>query len=710
LPNIYLENQNLSDLYLDNKDIQTEDNSFITFRPNSGWNETHTYFNFDNLSMLNSEIFSLYGVFSSSETESSEILFKIYNDTNKNYFSVTKKLDQISYSLFYNNEEQELFIGNTIVEDEQYVAGIAIDKLVSYFGSNISDFFGSRGNLKLYIAGDNTPENSFTGKIYSFGISTKDNKNLINEHFGENGIVIFSSVEDLLLHTSSYTLVANEKYNSYFLDINCNSYWEDYMPLSYFAKYVTNNKNVSYYDLDFLQFNFDYPAPSKLTESGQSSAWSYAGLNQKYFSPTLQTYERLSNSLLSGWNNYSEMKNNLVKTYSYDTTSSNIKTNVTFQYIENGSNRPSSFFTTTEKINNKLVIDIDNYPNWETTRFEVLDNTIIYPSKKIDFSNIAIVYRIEFNAVGIIKNPISIKKLELSSQALNENSFNPIGTRYGQNMFPYKKSGLYFDYKSKNPFSIYKGSSPYLYLTKNSGIKIRGDFDLQVSRGISIPINSAKASNYRINAMQFWMRYDDNTFSAEPVELFEIKHKEDTIKFFLVTNNNSGNRGRIFAKSLETNEDYYGLSYYINGKLVRDPVITRNEWLVLGLAFPDSLIFDSYLGSINLTGSMIFNNISYYQASNIQQIQKSITRPWIRVKNDGVLDLNWQYWLDNYSWQGMLVLSTVNLYGASPTGIYQTYVGTNKIIIDDSRGMSLDAVNINVHSDVLWQTQVRTPV
>jgi hypothetical protein len=55
--------------------------------------------------------------------------------------------------------------------------------------------------------------------------------------------------------------------------------------------------------------------------------------------------------------------------------------------------------------------------------------------------------------------------------------FNPVGTRFGVNMFPYTRSGLYYDYKAKNPFSIYKGSTPYLYLNRTSGIEIRGDFD-----------------------------------------------------------------------------------------------------------------------------------------------------------------------------------------------------------------------------------------
>ena len=76
---------------------------------------------------------------------------------------------------------------------------------------------------------------------------------------------------------------------------------------------------------------------------------------------------------------------------------------------------------------------------------------------------------------------------------LNDNSFNPVGTRFGTDLFPYKRSGLYYDYKSKNPFSIYKGSTPYLYLTRYSGIELRGQYDPAVDRGLVVPINSSTA-------------------------------------------------------------------------------------------------------------------------------------------------------------------------------------------------------------------------
>jgi hypothetical protein len=413
---------------------------------------------------------------------------------------------------------------------------------------------------------------------------------------------------------------------------------------------------------------------------------------------------------LTNWEDYAELNSRSVENYRYDTSNSTIKTYISFQYIQDGANNLESFFTTIQPIENSLVIDIDSFENWETTKFEVINNTIIYPSKKVNFNDLAIVYHIELNATSINKNPISIKNLEIASQALNDNSFNPIGTRFGQNIFPFKQSGVYYDYKSKNPFNIYKGSTPYLYLTRDSGIKVSGETNLQTSRGISVPINSSLALDYKVNAIQLWMRYDSLFFSVEEETLFDIDYKGDTIKFYVLSDNVNGTRGKVVARSQLTNQEYQGISYYWNGNLVREPRITKNEWGVLSVSFPESLNFNSYLGSINLTGSALFNNVSYYQSTGIQKIQKSINRPWTRVKNDISNDLDWQYWLDSYTWNGVLVLSTVDLYGSNPVEIYKTYIGTNKIIVDDSQGMLLDSVSIKVYKDTSWQIQVKTPV
>ena len=722
LPEIFLGSKTLQELYDDNQAIQvTGQDKFITFRPNASWNSEECYFNFPRFNVLNDDIHTLYGVFSSDDLATEETLFKIYNRLTGNYFAIRKDLDEIHYYLYFNGTEEEIYTTDIIVVDEKYAVGIIIERLVTFFGGNVAAFFGNRNGLEMYVGGDETGALQFTGKIYSVGLSSAYNANEISDHFEENGTAILDSylatgsaesanANALLAHTASYTLLPSEAYSSYFLDIGVSGYWEDYLPLSYFAQYITNDVGNRYYDLDFLQFNLGYPAPTKLTEHEVISSWTYNELKEEYSHPVQKTYAQLDNFLYTGWSNYADMAEKAAKYYEYDTTDAVVRSYITLQYIAEGANAPMSDFPNYVPSKENRIINIDEYANWLTTKFEVVDNTLIYPTKTVDFNALAIVYHLDFNIRGILRKPIRLRRLELASQAFNDNSFNPIGTRFGVNMFPYTRAGLYYDYKANNPFSIYKGSTPYLYLNRTSGIEVRGDFDPLVSRGISIPINSNVADNYRVSAAQIWMRYDQEQFPVIPTEIFEIVYKADTIKFYMVADNEAGTRARIYARSLETGQAFNGLSYFWNGNLVREPVLTIEEWGVLGIAFASALNFDLFIGGINLTGPLVFNNISYYQANNLQQVQSTLTRPWLKVKTDGVTNFDWEYWINSFTWEGVLVISASDLYGVSPSDVYKTYIGTNKIIIDDDEGMIFDAQKVKIYNDTAWTVRVGTAV
>jgi hypothetical protein len=223
------------------------------------------------------------------------------------------------------------------------------------------------------------------------------------------------------------------------------------------------------------------------------------------------------------------------------------------------------------------------------------------------------VYSLEFNSRGILTKPILLNKLQLASQAFNDNSFNPVGTGFGVDLFPYKKNGIYFDYKSKNPFSIYKESTPYLYLTKTSGIEVRGELNILENRGLSLPINKELSTAYKVNAMQLWIRYDKETFTTTPTELFEINHKDGTLKFYIQANSLDLDRGKIFVLD-ETGVEYNGVAFYLNGSLLGED--TTNT-------FTDASFTNStrtyFLGAANGTPSnpisMSIAHVMWYSAS-----------------------------------------------------------------------------------------------
>ena len=712
LPDIFVETKTLKEFYDDNQAIQYGNAKFMCLKPNEDWSTIDGYINFSSLDMLNDEVHAIYSVIQATDNDADEqILIDIQDTLTGNKLSVIKEGLLVKYYLTYNNDEELLYTTDPLVLNTKRAVGIDIDKLVNNFGGNVSTFFGSRKSLTLYIGGDKTGTKTFSGYIYTVGLCTTSNKAQLTDHFLDNGIAILTSGDELIVHTASYTLLANEAYNTFFLDIGISGYWEDYMPLSYFAQYVKNDVGNEYYDLDFIQFNVDYPEPSTVTQADIGvESFSYLDLYNQYASPSQRTYTDLADATETGWEDYLDMSEQSVSAYIYNTDNSEVRSYITFQYVAEGANSPVANFLTVDRPLQTKILDMDNHSEWATTRFEVVNNTLIYPSKTVDFNELAVVYRLEFNIRGILTKPLTLRNLSLASQVLNDNSFNPIGTKFGNNLFPYKRAGIYYDYKSKNPFSIYKGSTPYLYMTKNSGIEVRGDFISSIDRGVALPVNTTLANNYRISAFQAWYRNDNALFSSSPVQLFEIRHKNETIKFYTKAVNASGSRAKIYAVNDSTGEEVNGLSYYINGYIVREPVLTIKEWTVIGISFGSPLIFDSFLGSINVNGPGVFNNISYYQATDLQQIQSVITRPWANVKTEDGTNFDWQHWKTNYSWNGMLVVSTSSTYGVNPSEIYKTYIGTNKIIVDDGEGMSLDSDKLKIYDAVEWSSSVVTAV
>jgi hypothetical protein len=672
LPEIFIENKTLQNLYNDNKEIQSEEsgetthNKFLSFKPNSSWESISSYINFTKFNTILDQVDTVYGVFSSDNLSSNEILFKIYNEVNNDYFLISKDDDMIKYSLTTNNTTETLFISDSITENELFSAGININALLASTTGNAASFFGNIDSLKIYCAGDDSGDFTFTGKIYSIGFSTEKNTKEISQAIDSDGFVVNNYGQELIDHTASYTLLPSLSYEKYFLDIGISGYWEDYLPLSYFAKFVKNSQGETFYDIDFLQFNIGYPTIKNLVEK--------VGETDLY----------------------------------YDTTGEQLRSYITFQRTENGANT-TELFENNKQINSYRVVDADTDLEWESSKFEVLNNTLIYPPKSIDFNSLAIVYTLEFKSRGILEKPISINRLQIASQALNDNSFNPVGTRFGIDLFPYKRSGIYYDYKSKNPFSIYKESTPYLYLNENSGIEVRGKINTSENRGLSLPINKELSLKYKISAIQLWIKYDNEEFPSFATELFEINYKNRSIRFNVKANSSFKDRATIFAVD-ENNNEYNGLSFYLNGKNIRQPVLSVGEWTAIGVSFTSPLLFDSYLGSLNITGPALFNNISYYEANSLIEIQTKLIRPWIKVLSDGSEAFNWSYWENNFTWDGVLTLGETEFYNVSPSDIYKTYIGTNKIIIDDGQGIVYTGEKIKMYTDIEWSSSVSTAV
>lgn len=713
LPSLFLDGFTKDDFLQDNYSCQNNSQTFFTFRPNSNWENKRTYAYFDNFSIIKEDIHGLVAVIKFNEAvEDAQTIFQIYNIDNTNYFKVSLENNSIKYYFYYNGVTTTLETYSTVLPNTYIPVGFKLTEMLDYFGSNLSTFFGNKNKLKLYIGASSTGFDNFIGNFYKVHILSNYNISLIDSLFELNGLADVTKGSEFLNHISTYTLIGEVKYDKFYLETESSAYWEDYVPLSYFGSYINDVDGNQYYDLDLLQFNIDYPSPTVIYSTEQQAEWNYEDLELAYDHTVQRSYSQLDNALFSGWENYEDVEQKSIKTYFYNTDNSSVKSYISIQYIASGANKNFNSFPIVEPLRNDKILNISNFTNWQNTVFEVADNTIIYPPKNIDFNSLAIVVHLVFNLKGTQNKNIALKKLEIASQSFDHNSATKIGTRFGNPIYPYKKSGIYYDYKAKNPISIFKESVPYLYSTRKSGIEIRGSFNPYVNRGVAVPINRSISNNYKITALQMWLRYDFDKFTYGATQVFELEHKNDTIQFFVSAVSEKGDRGKIFAVNKSTGQQVNGLAFYINGSLVKDPVLEAKEWSVLGVSFASSINMDNFLGSINLNGPFVFNNITNYQSTALQDIQSRVYRPWLRVKSSGVSDLYWTYWYASYNWDGVLVLSSSELYGVNPSIVYETYIGRNKFIIDSNTQENLNflADSIKIYSDASWQTQTITPV
>jgi len=541
---------------------------------------------------------------------------------------------------------------------------VAADQKVTFTTSATHNYLiGDKVNIKATNSNLNLNEQ----EVVSLTENTFTIANSSTNVYGA-GTVVTDSANILHKHTANYTLTAIRKYGLFFPDIAVAGYWEDYMPLTYFGKSITNYDLSSNYELDMIQYNQDFPEPPKSATTIEISEWKYEDLFKEYSEPVLLTYEDLNNDFYTGWRNYKEMSENSVRTNFYETRDSNLRSYVSFQKVKDGANRSLADFHSFAKPLTSGIIDPSELSlNWEETAFETTTGTIIYPPRtsytnnsNIDFNKYAIVYHLDFKSEGILHQPLRFKELQLASQVYESTDFTPVGSRFGIPVYYYSKSGIYFDLKAKNPVATYKKSTPYLYLDRHSGWKIKGEFKIDVDRGIAIPINLPAASDIEVSSIQLWIRFSEEEFPEEAVIIFSIDHNDGIYDFF-VQADGSRKRGSIFAVDRTTSEVIETIEYYINGESVNRPYIGQKEWSMLGLQFGKLLNFNNRTGLINLNGPLTYNNVSYNLATNIEKNKTKETRIW----------------------QDLLKIQSKEITGAQISGQNITYTATNTLRAGD---------------------------
>jgi hypothetical protein len=737
LPEIFIENRNIQDLYVDNKDVcEIEDEVFFTFRPNKDGNQytpeglnwtENGYIFFDSIGIVDN-VSSIYAVFSTRQTFAFSPLMIFRNTENLDELKVFIENNSINYSfneeVLYSeilNDDVPTYYGygsyGPSQDDYSLAVGININNFVKAFGYKISQFFKSLRNIQLYVGGNG--QETFNGKIFSVGISNRSNSQEINNLFLENGVADFFEYEEFLNHTSTYTLVPLIRYNRFFLDISVSSFWEEYFPLSSFASFVRNKQGKKYYDLDYLQLNLGYPSVTeRVVEITENLGWTYQELFNEFNSPVQKSYEILDNKLITGYESYNDLNKNNISESFLNTERSSLRSYFTFQLLSEGANEPIQNFPFTKNLIDCCFVDAEKENTNENpfraylTKFEFIDDVVVFPPKNIDFKQVAIVFHFEIKQEGILSNPLRVRDFEIASRSLNQYSFNPIGTESSVPLFPYVKTGIYFDNKEKNPVLISKKRLPYLYLNQNSGIRVMGNQTFSKEFGVAIPINQERNFDYSVGSMQIWMKYDPPEFPVVPFPIFEIESLEKTIEF-VIRVDSSTKRGILFARNKKTKILENNIIFYQNGIRIKNPIFEYNTWECLGIEFDQPLVFNNYTGYLNLLRGPTFNNISLFNVSGLGETSGILARSWLRVLVDEgdpePENFDWEYWYDQngneiQQWRDVYVLGETRSSLITPEDIYKTFVGTNRIIVDDGESLNLNTDNISIYASSIKTT------
>lgn len=717
LPEIQFSNKVVSDWYKENANAQDDDIPFISMKPTQFWDNTDGYILFNQVNIIKQKIKAFYGLFKSVDDTTKQTLFYLKNNQTGDYFNVYIQSNKIRYAFHKFSSNQTTIIKTKNIDEENayHAVGIDIDKFVSTYGGNLKSFFDNRQNISVYVGGQPDMDNTFNGRIYRVGFSTYrnflkiqslfdsedgttvsylefeqnssldaagfvtvDNVTSVtnyseaelldggNNYFG-NSSSSFAGIYDggdpysiltntMLSHVASYTLVPKIFIGNFILDIAINGYWQDYTPLSYFTKKVVDGDGTERNSLDFIQFNVSYPE---------------------------------IRSFING---------------SYNTKDAIVKTYVSFQDLKSSATI-SPNIPTIDTPEHGVI-----YPGeeWRTVKYEVVNDSIIYLPPGIDIKNTGIVTHVELLSKGISETPIKIKSIQLASQALNAKSSNPVGTKYGIDIYPLVNLNLYDDYKTHNPYSVYKGSTPHLYLTSTSGIRLRNVTGDSSTRKISIPVNSQSYKEYGVSGFQFSVKFMEESFSANPVMIFELESQATNgkhIKIYAVSDNQSGSRARLYTINAKTGQRFDGIQYFVNGRLVRLPVIDLNTWTTIGLSFYEILDFSKRQGAARLSGPGLFNNITVYPVSLKEASKRIAYRKWSTVLDGRIWD-DWQ----PYTWQDVLFISAEGYRPISGSKIYKQYTGTDRVIIDDERSVIAGNYQYRVFKDISWQLITTTPV
>jgi|694.fasta_scaffold04592_24 hypothetical protein len=667
----------LSSFESDNFLIQDETYPFLSMSPSASYSNYYGTLHFSKLNQLNHPTSSIYGIFKAPEGINQEqTVLYFENSRNNDYFKVALSSGSLQY--IYNGS---VLTKTPVSGGEFFAAGFDIDKISTTYASQIKNFFSNPETISFNVAGYG--QSKFYGKMFSLTINNKfyTQKDSL---FNEFGIAEKTFTGDKFSYVGSYTLVPKTSNSTVYLDIASSGYWESSIPLSYFGKYITDSKGNRVYDLDLIQFNIDAPT-----------------------SPFI-----IGDEVSTDFQN-----------------SSPVKSYITLQEKTNVGMVPYTDYVLTRLISQESkILDFDEENDLETTKFLVSDGTIVFPPDFIgNFSDYYIGVHIELKSDGTKTNNLKVKRMSFASLSFDESEFFAINTTGGRKVYPIVKTQDQYVYDQKNPVIIDIESSPYLYLTKNSGIHVAPYLEESgLERGISFPINPELRPSFTAAGIQLFMMFDKERLFSSRQLLGRIISSDRSVDIVLVPEEDQKRASLKFFDTFTQNEET-GFKAFLNGRFSDNILIRPLEWNVLTVSFESSSFeLNSRIAQLEIYSGIVVNNVSIFKKSTeVSSISES-SNEWINVLRDldvygaAQPEFDWDYWQDDTEQGGVGFATWTNVLNfqrntavkitINGEGIFNSYTGLSSVVSDDNSMLNVNFDSIRLFNDVTWDTFVTKPV
>ena len=599
------------------------------------WTENSNFF-FEGLRVgsRRAEGFYLVGVADRYIASKSEVIVDILDEL-KNRFSIIINYPSAggqTATIQYVYNGSAILYSFTVTTNQDFSIGLNIQDFIdSVNNDEVEQFFSNAEDLSVFFGGASDYSSTFSGSIYSFGFLTSLDIDLIDAYVsgGSNGgLVSGGQGAPAGWSSDGPGVFSNGVLEKNIVRLKTTICGVTVKPTMTFDVYDIDVSSNGYW-ADII--------PLKVLSKEVSNQYSVDYLQLNIDFPE-----------------FSNTSNSVVRSY------------ISFLNVDDTDTMYSNMYDVSIAANGIITTT-----NWATQRYEFVNGDIVRipPIGSVD-SELSIKIEIEIVAKDIFRNPIKMRRLEIASHAFSGEQ--EIGTKSGKDIY-----GV-----GSNCFvKLDKSSTPYMYFSKNSGIKLLDSTNtFNGASFIRVPINEFNSAGYYLSVLQFAFRSDFAFTNTTNYDIIKMVLPEEKNYDIYATGQSNGT-ANISIDTILNNDNITNntVTVLVNGK--SSATIKPFEWSIVTIGFLSPLNFGNVDPLIE-TGLRLVNNFSYngiatYQISEEKLAAQVIYDQWNdytaldwdggNADGDG-LDTNWYDIFVNE------VIPGGNI-ALNPTSIYLDYIG-----------------------------------